>query len=538
MYKTNLSTLMRCMSTPRPRRSMIASASLSLATLLAAGCVNDELATPDVASEALSAPDDMTEIDRSDLHVALANPEAVELGSLADPAEPLVKIVKAAKGAKVSAAGTATVTGKVVFNDRRNHGLFSARRTLSGAVGEKCGTDGVLPDGSSCATHWLAAQYMVVDVFERDTGFGVFDFNCNDSEKIGSATVAYDGTFSATFSVNDACNNDDYTRTAITLQARTKFCGSEWCFSMNSSANDPYVLYHPGASYASPLLIDAGDDVAVGTLAFHPAGTASTDINDHSIAANLYASLVDTVLTVHRDAGVPFYNDEFGELQYIYPSTQTATATALSPTKVVDRENTGWEGGLTPAHEYGHILMQRAWDGDYGFNGVGISAGDSAPAVSQQIAFKEAWAEFIAHAVFPETNGCGRTSFDLNANKPGNDPWGELGQGTWWRLNVTKALCDWHDDSDDNDTSLAGSGDDFTADLYSMWFNLRRMFLDASLYGGDYSGDGLYFCDYVDYYLDVRKSVAAVGAPEHANKVEQITDIVYNNNIACFLPVP
>jgi hypothetical protein len=31
-------------------------------------------------------------------------------------------------------AGTATVSGKVVFNDRRNHGLFSARRTLSGAV--------------------------------------------------------------------------------------------------------------------------------------------------------------------------------------------------------------------------------------------------------------------------------------------------------------------------------------------------------------------------------------------------------------------
>jgi hypothetical protein len=107
-----------------------------------------------------------------------------------------------------------------------------------------------------------------------------------------------------------------------------------------------------------------------------------------------------------------------------------------------------------------------------------------------------------------------------------------------WRDNVTKALCDWHDESFDDDLALAGGGDHFTADLYSMWFNLRRMYLDANLYGGDYSAVGLYFCDYVDYYLNVRKSAAAVGAAEHNAKVDSITDIVYNNNIACYLPAP
>jgi hypothetical protein len=506
--------------------------------LLAASCAASERPAP--GPEVAEQPSSTVHLDQADvasLGTRLANPESVGPGSRATLAVPEVTVTSSKTLSAL--AGTATITGQVVYNDRRNHGLFAARRNLDKTtVGAKCGTDGLWPDGTSCATHWLAGQYMVVDIYERDKGFGPLDFNCKDSEKIGSATVAYDGTFTATFSTTDACNHDDYSAPAITLSTRLKFCGADWCFSLNSDDNTPYELYYPGASYVSPLLVHSGDNVALGAMAFHPGGTASTAINDHSIAANLYASLVDTVLTVHRDAGVPFYNAEFGEVQYVYPSTQTSTATALSPTKIVDKVNTAWDDGLTPAHEFGHVLMQRAWDGDYGFNGVGISAGDSAAAVSQQIAFKEAWAEFIAHSVFPLTNGCGLASFDLNANKPGTATWGTLGLGTWWRLNVTKALCDWSDTASDNDLALAGTGDTFTADLYSMWFNLRRMFLDVNLYGGDYSGVGLYFCDYVTYYLNVRKSTAAVGSVEHNAKVSSISNVIYNNNIGCFLPTP
>jgi hypothetical protein len=474
--------------------------------------------------------------DLPELGAALARPAAIGQGSRVSAAEPLVTVTSPELSIS---AGTATIRGHVVYNDRRNHGLFAARRNLDKVTaGAKCGTDGLWPDGTSCATHWLAAQYMVVDIYERDKGFGLLDFNCKDSDKIGSATVGFDGTFTATFSTSDACNNDDYAKAAITLSVRTKFCGADWCFSMNSDDNSPYELYYPGASYAAPLLVNDGSTTTLGTMGFHPGGTASDAINDHSIGANLYASLVDTILTVHRDNGVPFYKTEFGELQYIYPSTQTATATALSPTKIVDKVNTSWDAGTTPAHEYGHILMQRAWDGDYGFVGVGISAGDSAAAPSQQIAFKEAWAEFIAHAVFPLTNGCELSWFDDNASTPGSNPWGALGEGTWWRLNVTKSLCDWYESRADNDLALAGSGDAFSADLYSMWYNLRRMFVDVDLYGGDYSGVGLYFCDYVSYYLDVRKSTAAVGSVEHDAKVSSISNVIYNNNIACFLPTP
>ena len=114
-----------------------------------------------------------------------------------------------------------------------------------------------------------------------------------------------------------------------------------------------------------------------------------------------------------------------------------------------------------------------------------------------------------------------------------------MGEGASWRDNVAKALCDWYDSTVDNDPDAAGPGDHFAAeDIHSMWSNLRNMYLDADKYGGQYKNPGLWFCDYVSYYLDVRKSAAAVGATEHANYENSIRDLIYNNNIACSMPSP
>lgn len=227
-------------------------------------------------------------------------------------------------------------------------------------------------------------------------------------------------------------------------------------------------------------------------------------------------------------------------------STRSSTATALSPTEVAIstfqsqpeklKGGFAWVDGKTPAHEYGHIMMQRAWDGSYGFKGVGISAGDDEKAPSQQIAFKEGWAEFIARVVFQPTRGCDRPGFDDNANTQLNGP---LGEGAQWRGNIIKALCDWYDNRDDDDPNPDGPGDHFTAeDIYSMWYNLRRMYVDADKYGGEFKNPGLWFCDYVRYYLEVRKSASAVGQSSHANYESKIRDLIYNNNIGCFMPAP
>ena len=63
------------------------------------------------------------------------------------------------------------------------------------------------------------------------------------------------------------------------------------------------------------------------------------------------------------------------------------------------------------------------------------------------------------------------------------------------------------------------------------------MYVDADGYGGEFKNPGLWFCDYVHYYLDVRKSAAAVGTSSHLSYERTIRDLVYNN-IGCSLPAP
>jgi hypothetical protein len=509
--------------------------------------------------------------------------------------------------AAAAAASTATVRGSVFYNDRRSDGLFDARRDKSGNPGQRCNEpdadDGTPP---SCSPNWLAGKYMVVDVIERDLFIPPRDApaGCKTEEVVASATVAYDGSFAATFGANDACTNDTLSNLAIELRVRLRFCNSSYCFSINRSTGRPYTLSHPGASAGNPLTVRPGNDITVAALNFNTAADASQPNND-SIAANYYASIVDTVLALHKDSTIPFYYEEFGELQYIFPSTQSSTATTRSPSEVAistfQSQPDGafeWVDGKTPAHEYGHVMMLRAWDGAYGFQGIGISASGDEIAVSQQIAFKEGWAEFIPRAVFAATRGCSRSGYDDNgpldcsaitqaiakletqrkqqlaildklqgpglqaaqaqltridadlaeqrallaacqkSNTSTNLP-GRLGEGAMWRDNITKALCDWFDDRDDDDVRLAGPGDHFTAeDIYSMWYNLRRMKLDATRYGGRFTNPGLWFCDYVAYYLDVRKSVAEVGAASHAEYEDKIRDLIYNNNIGCSMAAP
>jgi len=337
--------------------------------------------------------------------------------------------------------------------------------------------------------------------------------------------------------------------------------------------------------------------------------------DNYALAANYYASVVDTILTWHKDNDIPFYGDEYGEIRYFFPAEAnpygsprftSSTATAFTPTEIVisnfesrDDGDFVWVPGDTPAHEYGHILMQRAWGGAYGYDGVGNSANDEEQAESRQIAFKEAWAEFSSHAVFDTTNGCARRSFDdtertiscpaigdkirqlksdrreqveIMASLQGagleaaterlaqidadiatqqetlaacqvdnrtTDLNGPLGEGAQWRGNVTHALCDWYDTRNDDDTTQPGLGDDFAEnDLYAIWYNLRRMYVDADKYGGEFEEPGLWFCDYVDYYLNVRNSPAEIGHTQHDARLEKVRDLLFNNAIGCYLPPP
>ena len=509
-------------------------------------------------------------------------------------------------------ATTATIHGSVFYNDRRTDGLFAAQRQdKNGNPGQRCSISGKRDGtGAACSLNWLAGRYMVVDVIERDMPMNPkVAVGCATETILTSATVGSDGKFTATFGTNDPCTNDLLADSAIELRVRLRYCNSEsYCFSINRSPGRPYMLSHPNANASKPLTVKAGADFTVAAMNYSTAADPSKPNND-SIAANYYASIVDTVLALHKDNPIPFFYDPFGELEYVFPSTESISATTNSTSEVVistfeslpasANGAFAWVDGKTPAHEFGHALMLRTWGGAYGFVGIGNSAGSTTIADSQQIAFKEAWAEFIPRVVFPLTRGCERPSYDFNgatancsvinqaiaqleqqiagqkkllehlqgaglvaattqlrnleaqlaakqaelakcqATFTTTDLPGALGEGDWWRDNVTKALCDWYDHTPDDDARMAGAGDHFASDdIYSMWFNLRGMRDDAALYGGKVSNPGLWFCDYVNYYLNVRKSAAAVGAGVHADYENSIRDLIYNNNIGCSMVAP
>ncbi len=342
-----------------------------------------------------------------------------------------------------------------------------------------------------------------------------------------------DGSFSVTFDPYDPCTSDSRSRTAIELRVRTKYCGSEWCFSVVDNRGDPYTLSYPGATNSDPLLIDAYDVIELPAMEFSPAATNAAIASDIAIAANYYASLVDTVLTLHEHAGIPFYYDEFGEVSVEYPSTRTRSGTALSPNEIALIGRDDWVIGEVVAHEYGHVLMQRAWDGGYGWDGVGnggVKWVKDLP-TDQRIAFKEGFGNFVSRAVFTETMPCDAPGFDDNERKPLP---GSLGEGAQYVTNINKLLCDWLDARRDPAT---GIGDRFTAELYSIWYNVRRMYVDRLLYGGDFEA-GLTICDYVNYYLGVRKAPWSVGLEAHLDYVQLITELIYHNNIACNRPAP
>ena len=573
-------------------------------------------------------------------------------------------------GLPKSPPGMATVRGSVYYNDRRIDGLFGDRRDLNtGLAGQQCKLvaakpacastkarlgelgeqrrqqvqliddfkggsidvlkeqlaridanisleQGNLAQCQDCALNWLAGKYMVVDVL---------DHACNRAAPLASATVGANGSFSATFPISTGCST-------VELRVRLAFCNDNYCFSINSATDEPYVLFHPAASASKPLTLKAGDDITLNPLLFSTATDPGVP-NNISIAANYYASIVDTVLTLHKANPIPFYRAEFGEVQYVFPSSESDTATTQSPSRVVIssydsqppalKGGFAWVDGKTPAHEYGHVMMLRAWGGAYGFDGIGRTVNDyeKAPEPAPQMAFKEAWAEFVSRVVFKDSRGCHLAGFDKNGEValdcsaisknlatlrgrrqdqvtllaamqdhqgPGyalaqqqletldqqiaaeekrladcqrhptavdysnsqtrsgdsledtdQNLKGPLGEGASWRDNIVKALCDWYDKTDDDDRNLAGRGDHFAAeDILSMWQNLRGMYTDAAKYGGRYKDQGLWFCDWVRYYLDVRKSVGAVGATEHAEYENKIRDLIYNNNIGCSMPAP
>lgn len=363
-----------------------------------------------------------------------------------------------------------TIEGRVFYNDRRNDGLFSLRDAPDGAPGEKCGVDGVRADGSACDDNELAASYAEVEA-------------SGDCE--GTAIVGATGDFEMDLD----CTGD------IVLTVRLRYC-KETCFSVGTE-DETYALYHPDARPADPLTVGARTRYTLPDMGFRPRDSEADDPTAPALAANYFASAVDTIRTVHDSGDIPFYLDEFGELRFVYPSEQTNSATTFTPSEVGIVERDEWAKGEVVAHEYGHVLNLRAWDGDYGWDAIGRKWSVHSE-VDPRLAFKEGWGNFVSRVVFTESGTCETANFDDNDAHP------LPGEGEGWVTNVNKALCDWYDDRDDG-------GDTISSDFPSMWRTLR----DMGIEGVD---GGRSLCDWV----------AAANQDPAA-----VEDLLANNGVSC-----
>lgn len=454
-----------------------------------------------------------------------------------------------------------TIEGRLFFNDRRETGLFGVRRDRDGNPTTECDPQGLRDekkDGSVdlCWLNWAGAQHVTVEAIERDS----IDYDsgkplpnpprelrsCKYEDVLGSATVDARGHFSITFKPNDGCGLDEFPKFSIQLRYRLQYCGSDFCFSMRKDNDEVYALSHSDASHDRPLEVQRGELVRM------PDGFFKTVQNGSqpelvSVAANYYASLVDTILTVHRDHGIPFLGTDFGEIKYVYPSDsereglRTDSATTKSAQSVVISSFEDgcdactipvWPDGKTPSHEYGHVMMLRAWGGAYGFDGIGKHAdhkvegraADPAP----QIAFKEAWAELVANVVFEQNNGvgCEYSGIEDNTTAP---LLGTKETGIEYLINNKKALCDWFD------TNIDG-GDNFQQHgLRKMWEVMRGMHRDRSRYVQAFPRDGLSICDFVAHYQSVGPQNGSVSNPNSGIRPGQTWQglLLDHNRISC-----
>ena len=444
-----------------------------------------------------------------------------------------------------AAANTITLKGKVVYNDQRDNGHFDWRRDLSGNPGAEA-TD---------STNYLGAYYVVADFYELDSVAGSpLHLNCKKEKYLGSATLNADGEYSFSFNATDNCGADDNSYPDIGVRFRLRFCGSDSvCFSIQDDRKNTYQLWHPDAWPEGPLEVDSGT-YELRTMLYQV-----TANDDYAKAASNYAYAVDMMQVWHYKNEIPFDPRGDGELYIQFPSTEAddhGNAFTKNDHRIFLKST--WNYQSTVWHEYGHILHMRAWNGSTGEcgdcpDGAYDRGGDDGwSAVEREYphtALKEGWAEFVkASTKYWPAQSCG-TGFDDNESSSKsnwicnadpnqypddtNTPVTYPNDGKSYIRNVKKLFCDWYDDHsyDDDDSNMAGYGDTFTASLYSTWSNMQAMW--------DWVSDrsGLTVCNYIDYYLNGRKGVSAVGESQHDAYKKAISNLSYNNGIKCGLEI-
>jgi len=415
-----------------------------------------------------------------------------------------------ASAATLPSLPTSTISGHLYYNDLRINGLFSSRTTPPSRFGHvKPGTQ--LVSSSSTPTiglrNYLGALDVTVKLFEIDhdlSGSG-----CVKKDLIGEATVQPDGSFSfVNVHMTDPCSSESG-NPEIAIKFVLSFSNNKRNFSVHSAEGVapklwgmiplyPFFKWHPAASPGSPRELTSAltslDDAFLET-------SASPGDPDDTLAqaSNVFASLVDSTRVWHEINNVPFGKDE---VITIYPSQLSPAKNAGG--KIHIPRETSWFNGRVLMHEYGHMIWDRTPNiGDCGDACPGGQyMRDENPKWNNEsreypfTSFREGWANFSRRAV---ENSCDEIDENTYPNQIVPIRATDHTQGKAYAGNVTKFLCDWYDDQNDDDPSLTGPGDKFSEkSLLAMRENLSHMYLWSGV------KTGLNVCDYMNYYLEVR----------------------------------
>jgi len=401
------------------------------------------------------------------------------------------------RGSLDPAHTTAPIQGRLFYEDHRTLGRHQTRLDHSGEPGR--------PSGER--TRWrqlfLGAHYMTVDIFEVDEQSGP---GCSPLAWVGSATVGADGRFTTEVPTDDPCSAETAPRYVVAAQ--TSSCEDDaLCFFVGRRPRTAHTLWFGlGRPFEGPELPD---------LLFRPRGHYGASVEAQ--AANHYASLVDGLLALHVEAGIPFRREEFGPVSVRFPSPWSNGQAPRSD--LIDANNMGWPKGGLVLHEYGHIVHRRAWGGDY--------AGYPAPVQSWRggggseevpfIALKEGWANFTTAYVTGRCFVPRYDSADTLVSVKREVP------GLHFPQNHRRALCDWVDSLEDQ---RAGTqrGDTLSTDLYTLWQALDET--DA-LWPEHAEVPGLDMCDLAATYV-VNGSLA--GRPA---RFDAIAGVLETNDIDC-----
>lgn len=362
---------------------------------------------------------------------------------------------------------TMTISGNVFYNDLRTHGRFSLRDREGG------GTGAAEPYGDGDDRNYLALRDAQVDLYEVDTTWDARYAGCEETHKVGSATVQKDGSFTWTGQVCEYCGTDpdggQDASLSIGAKVLLRHCTDPEtrCFSVADPQGDgvsdhyqdewggvTWSKWMTGASNTQPKQT-AGTSPSLGTTYFEGASPTSQSAR----AANVFSSLVDVTRKMHLQAGVAFGRDE---VVTYFPNVIGGIAHSHETGRlcVTDPGAGDWLDGDVEMHEYGHLLHYWEWANQgkwvsyaYDSNGDGfVTPDETEESYSQQeyanAAFKEGWADFVAGVTLDNTGswlGC-------DGLETGNDqacPGGICPQGRHYFSDVTSVLCDlWDTESD------------------------------------------------------------------------------------------